>query len=213
MHKLLAAALLVSAAASLQDALREIAPRGVTFNFAASGTLARQIEAGAPVDVFLSADERTMDALELKHLVIDRRSILSNTLVVVSNERITRPEDLARLRAVAIGEPGIVPAGTYAKAWLDKRHIRANLIPTANVRAALAAVESGNVDAAIVYRTDARIAKKVRIAFEVVDGPPISYSVAVVAASKQRAAARQFLDSLRSPAAVKILTRYGFIVK
>ena len=212
MHRLLAAALLVSAAASLQDALHEIAP-GVTFNFAASGTLARQIEAGAPVDVFLSADEWTMDELARNHLVADRRSILSNTLVVVSNERITRPEDLARLRAVAIGEPGIVPAGTYAKAWLDKRHIRANLIPTANVRAALAAVESGNVDAAIVYRTDARISKKVRIAFEVVDGPPISYAAAVVAASKQRAAARQFLDSLRSPAAVKIFRRYGFIVK
>ena len=213
MHRLLAAALLVSAAASLQDALRDIAPRGITFNFGASGTLARQIEAGAPADVFLSADERTMDTLERKHLVVDRRSILSNELVVVSNERIARAEDLAKLKAVAIGEPGIVPAGTYAKAWLDKRHIRANLVPTANVRAALAAVESGNVDAAIVYRSDARIAKKVRVAFEIKDGPPISYSAAVVASSKQRTAARRFLDSLRTPAAVKIFQRYGFVVK
>ena len=213
MHKLLAAALLVSAAASLQDVLHEIAPGGVTFNFGASGTLARQIEAGAPVDVFLSADERTMDALEARHLVVARRSILSNELVVVSNVPITRAEDLSRLHAVAIGEPGIVPAGTYAKEWLDKRHIRANLIPTANVRAALAAVESGNVDAAIVYRTDARMGKRVHVAFVITDGPPVSYSAAVVAASSQRAAAKRFLDSLRSPAAVKTFARYGFIVK
>lgn len=213
MHKLLAAALLVSAAASLQDALHDIAPRGVTFNFGASGTLARQIEAGAPVDVFLSADERTMDMLAARHLVTGRRSILSNQLVVVSNVPITRAEDLSRLRAVAIGEPGIVPAGTYAQEWLDRRHIHANLIPTANVRAALAAVESGNVDAAIVYRTDARIAKRAHIAFVITDGPPISYSAAVVASSKQREAAKRFLDSLRAPAAVKIFERYGFIVK
>ena len=212
MHRLLAAALLVSAAASLQDVLHDVAPRGVTFNFGASGTLARQIEEGAPVDVFLSADEATMDRLQQRHLVTARRSILSNELVVVVPLG-SKAHDFAHFRSVAIGEPGVVPAGTYAKMWLDAHRVKVNLIPTANVRAALAAVESGNVDAAIVYRTDARISKKVRVAIEIRDGPPISYSAAVVASSKQQTAARQFLDSLRAPAAASIFRRYGFIVK
>jgi molybdate transport system substrate-binding protein len=229
-----AATLSVSAAASLRDALHEIgavyekqSSDTFLFNFGASSTLARQIQEGAPADVFISADELKMDQLQGRGLVVktSRRSLLSNTLVIIvptdSKLKITSVGDLAggAVSNVAVAEPSTVPAGIYAKEYLRKFHvwdkITQKLIPTDNVRAALAAVESGNAATGIVYKTDALISKGVRIAFEVpaAEGPEISYPAAVMADSKQQAAAQCFLDYLLSAPAQEIFRRYGFLVK
>jgi molybdate transport system substrate-binding protein len=228
-----AADLQVFAAASLTDALREIsAEYGKTsgdkpvLNLGASSTLARQIQEGAPADLFLSADEAKMDSLEKRRLLLagTRRSVLSNTLVVVvpgdSSLRISGPADLAApsIRALALAEPQSVPAGIYAREYLKRKGLWPKVIdrvvPTENVRAALAAVESGNVDAGIVYKTDAGISKKIRIAYEVpkAEAPDISYPFAVLAASERKEAARRFLDFLVSPPSLAIFRKYGFLV-
>ncbi len=229
----LAANLRVSAASSLTDALHDIAALyqrdthdTLLFDFGASSTLARQIAEGAPSDVFLSADELKMDQLQQRGYVVkaSRRSILTNTLVIIvpsdSNLKINGPTDLAdnAISTIAVAEPQSVPAGIYAKEYLRKNHvwdrIKDKLIPTENVRAALAAVESGNVQAGIVYRTDALISRSVRIAFEVpvAEGPKISYPVAIVGDSKQKAAAQKFIDFLQSPPAQEVFRKYGFII-
>jgi molybdate transport system substrate-binding protein len=223
----------VFAAASLTDALGELAAayqkdsgETVLLNAGASSTLARQIQEGAPADLFLSADEEKMDGLEKRGLLLagTRRSILANTLVIVvpadSTLRIAAPADLAapRVRALALAEPQSVPAGIYARRYLEGRglweRVRDKVIPTENVRGALAAVESGNADAGIVYKTDAGISKKVRIAYEVprAEGPAISYPFAVVAATRRPQAARRFLAWLESPAALAVFQRYGFLL-
>jgi molybdate transport system substrate-binding protein len=228
-----AAEIQVFAAASLTDALQEIATTyekesgdKVLLNLAASSALARQIQEGAPADLFFSADEAKMDGLEKKGLVLKgtRKSLLSNTLVIVvlsdSNLKISSANDLAtsRVRALALAEPQSVPAGIYAKEYLRSKKVWGKVIdkvvPTENVRAALAAVESGNVDAGIVYKTDAQISKKVKIAFEVqaADGPKISYPLAVMAESKQQEAAQKLLAYLESPAALDVFRRYGFLI-
>jgi molybdate transport system substrate-binding protein len=226
--------ILVFAAASLTNALREIgiswersAGVGVTFNFGASSLLARQIREGAPADLFLSADEAQMDGLEKAGLVEPgtRRSILSNTLVIVVPEdsalRIASERDLARpgVERIALAEPTSVPAGVYSKKFFERVGIwdalAPKVVPTENVRATLAAVESGNVDAGIVYRTDALVSKMVKIAFEVplAEGPAISYPFALVKGAPQEAATRRFLEHLRSPAARAVFSRHGFLVK
>jgi molybdate transport system substrate-binding protein len=228
-----AAELSVFAAASLSDALREISAlyikKGgdrIVLNLGASSMLARQIQEGAPADLFLSADEEKMNGLEKRKLLLPgtRRSVLSNTLVVVVPEdstlKITGPKDLASpsIRALALAEPQSVPAGIYAKEYLRKQGVWSKVIdrvvPTENVRAALAAVESGNVDAGIVYKTDAQIAKRVRVAWEVprAEGPAISYPFAVLAGSSRPEAARKFLAFLESPPAIAVFRRYGFLI-
>lgn len=228
-----AADLNVFAAASLTDALREIKAAyekesgdRLSLSLGASSTLARQIQEGAPADLFLSADEAKMDSLEKRNLVLagTRKSVLSNTLVIVvpvdSGLPVASPADLAgpRVRALALAEPRSVPAGIYAQEYLRKvklwEKVSGRVIPTENVRAALAAVESGNVDAAIVYKTDARISKKVRIAYEVPreEGPVISYPFAVVSESRNPEAARRFLRYLESPAALAVFRKLGFVV-
>jgi molybdate transport system substrate-binding protein len=233
-----AAEVSVFAAASLTDALQEIATAyegqsgdKVLLNLAASSTLARQIQEGAPADLFFSADEAKMDSLEKQGLILKetRKSLLSNTLVIVipadSNLKIGSAKDLAtpKVRALALAEPQSVPAGIYAKEYLRSQKLWSKvidkIIPTENVRAALSAVESGNVDAGIVYKTDAGISKKVKIAYEVAvaEGPKISYPIAVLAGAgqagiKQQAAARKFLAYLESPAALDVFRRYGFLV-
>jgi molybdate transport system substrate-binding protein len=227
------AEVIVFAAASLTDALQEIGAAyeqqsgdKVVLNLGASSILARQIQEGAPADLFFSADEAKMDSLEKQGLVLKetRRSLLSNTLVVVvpvdSSLKIGSAQDLAtpKVRSLALAERQSVPAGIYAKEYLRSRKLWSKLIdrvvPTENVRGTLAAVESGNVDAGVVYKTDAGISKKVRIAYEVpaAEGPKISYSAAVMARSGQPAAARRFLRYLESPAALAVFRRYGFLV-
>ena len=227
-----AATVLVFAAASLTESLQEIAAAyekqsgdKIVFNFAASGTLARQIEEGAPADIFFSADEAKADALEKKGLLVKetRKSLLGNSLVIVTppdSAAIQSPSDLtnAAVKRVALGDPRIVPAGTYAKAYLEKSGLWAGVepkvVPCENVRAVLAAVESGNVDAGVVYKTDAAISKKVKVAFEVpaADGPKISYPAALVANAPQPDAAKKFLGCLTGSEADAVFARHGFIV-
>ncbi len=228
-----AATVMVFAAASLTESLKEIATGYekqtgdvVVFNFAASGPLARQIEEGAPADVFFSADEARMDALEKKGLILQatRQSRLSNRLVIVaatdSPASIATGADLAlpTVKRLALGDPKTVPAGTYARTYLEKQGLWADLerrvVPCESVRAVLAAVEAGNVDAGIVYKTDAAISKKVKVVFEVPaqDGPRISYPVALVKEAKQPEAARKFLTYLAGPEAAAIFTRRAFVL-
>lgn len=244
MRKLIAIALLfattslhaaevhVFAAASLTDALRELAESyeeasgdKVIFNFGASSTLARQIEEGAPADLFLSADEAKMDALEARGRIDadSRASVLSNTLVVVvprdAKARVSSPAQLVNVDSLALAEPSSVPAGIYAKKYLQNvgvwGRIESKVIPTENVRAALAAVESGNADAAIVYRTDARVSTKVRIAYEVppAQTPRISYPFALVKDAPNAEAAAKLLAHLRSREARAIFAKHGFVVR
>lgn len=211
-----AAEVRVFAAVSLTEALEEIAAGytrdQIVFHFGASSLLARQVEQGAPADLFLSADEVRMNALAKKGLIRMRVSVLSNTLVVVG-------APLAHARSIALAEPSSVPAGVYARAWLQKigmwERIAPKVIPTENVRAALAAVESGNVDAAIVYKTDARIAKRARVVFEVprAQGPPISYPFALLRDAENRDGAMRFLQHLRSKTALRIFAKHGFIIQ
>ena len=204
------AGITVFAATSLTDALTEIGRayeretnERVTFNFAASSVLARQIENGAPADVFLSADERSMDRVK----TIERASVLSNTLVIVGDD-IASPRDLIGM-SVALGDPASVPAGVYAREYLTRiglwKDVAPHVIPTENVRAALAAVRAGNAQAAIVYKTDAR---GIPIAYEIRDGPRISYPFAVVSEK-----GRRFFAYLRSKPALDVFARHGFLIR
>jgi len=223
----------VSAAASLTDVLQAIGGDyeketgdKIIFNFAGSSVLERQIEAGVPADVFFSADEAKMDTLEDHGLITigTRKSLLSNALVIVVEKagsvQIKDARDLANpdVKKVALAEPSSVPAGVYAKAYLEKlglwAAISGKIVPTENVRAALAAVESGNVEAGFVFKTDAAISKKVRIAYEVTaaEGPKISYPVAIVKDSEHAEAARHFVEYLSGAKAKGEFEKFGFIV-
>jgi len=224
----------VFAAASLTDALKEIAADykkatgdDIVFNFAASSTLDLQIKAGAPADLFFSADEAKMNDLEKQGLVEKdtRKDLLSNSLVIVvpadSSVTMTSAADIAdpKIQKIALGQPQSVPAGIYAKEYLTRigiwDKVQSRIIPSESVRTALAAVETGNVDAAIVYKTDALHSKKVKVALEVpaADGPAITYPIALVQDSKHAAAAKKFLDYLSQPSSLKTFEKYGFIAK
>ncbi len=228
-----AAELTVQAAASLSDALKEIGAAyekesgdKVQFNFGASSMLARQIEEGAPADLFFSADEAKMDGLEKKSLLLEgtRRSLLSNVLViVVANDAKLVPKtaaDLAKpeFRKIALAEPQTVPAGIYAREYLQKMGlwdgVKEKVVPTENVRAALAAVESGNVEAGFVYKTDSMISKKVKIAVEIsgAEAPRISYPLAVLKNSKEPERAKKFAEYLAGPMARAVFEKFGFIL-
>ena len=222
--------LLVFGAASLTESLQEIgrdfeAKTGqkVDFSFASSSDLERQIEAGAPADVFFSADTAKMDALEKAGLVrkSDRREFLSNTLVVVapkeSKATITSAKDLTALPKIALADPASVPAGIYAKKWLTAAGVwdalAPKVVPTLDVRAALAAVAGGDIPAGIVYRTDAATSKDVRIAFTVTNGPPVRYSLAPLTGSKQPRAAAAFVAFVDSREGRAVFERRGFLVR
>ena len=225
--------LMVFAASSLTDALKEIGARyeqtsrdHVTFNFESSSTLARQIAAGAPADVFFSADEAKMDQVQEKGFIVGatRKSILSNTLVIVAEKNsplnITSPDQLAEksVGRIALADPKAVPAGIYAKSYLEKLglwdRVEQKIVPTENVRAALAAVETGNVDAGFVYKTDAAISKKVRVLYTVAADrcPSITYPAAVVKGTRNEKGALDFLKYLESRDAAAIFEKYGFVV-
>jgi len=221
--------LLVFAAASLTDALEEAAQdyakatgNKVLFNFGASSLLARQIQEGARADIFVSADEEKMDVLQSRGLLREetRRSLLSNALVIVVEREkgvaLRTPADLKLARRVAIAEPATVPAGIYAKRHLEELGLwgELNILPTGNVRGALLAVESGNAEAGIVYKTDAAMGQKVRVAYEF---PPhaqikISYCTAVLKESPNPEAGQAFLRHLRSEAGGKVFKKHGFVV-
>ena len=204
----------VFAAASLTDALKEIGATyekatgdKIIFNFAASNTLEMQIKAGAPADIFFSADEAKMDDLENRRhrQVPTRQDLLSNSLVIIvpsdSTATLTSAKELAdpKFKKIALGQPDSVPAGIYAKEYLQKigiwDQISARIIPCESVRAALAAVETGNVDAGIVYKTDALHSKKAKIAYEVpiAEGPAIEYPLALVTRREGRGGGQNVL--------------------
>jgi len=222
--------ILVFGAASLTESLQALARpfeastgTRVAFSFASSSALARQIEAGAPADVFFSADTAKMDAVERAGLVrpAGRREFLSNVLVVVvpsdSTAKIASAKDLAALPKLALADPAAVPAGIYAKEWLTREGVwtalQAKVIPMLDVRAALASVGGGDVAAGVVYRTDAAVSRNVRIAYTVSNGPAIIYSVAPIADSKHPAAAANFVAFLASPAGRAVFERRGFLVR
>ena len=221
--------ILVFGAASLTESLQELGKAyeeksgvPVRFSFGASSDLARQIKAGAPADLFFSADTLKMDDLEKERLVrkADRREFLSNRLVVVvpvgAASAPSNAAELAKLPRVAIADPQAVPAGLYAKKWLDAlglwKEIEPKVVPTLDVRAALAAVETEAAPAAVVYATDAAISKKVRVAFAVEKGSEITYSLARVAASKNSGAAA-FVDFVSGPAGRAAFEKRGFLVR
>ena len=231
-NEIRAATVTVFASASLTDSLKQIATDyektsgdKIIFNFAASGMLSRQIEAGAPADIFFSADETKADALEKKGLLVSgtRKSLLGNTLVIVTpGDAVTihSPADLtnAAIQHIALGELKTVPCGTYAKACLEKFSlwpaVESKVVPCESVRAVLAAVESGNVDAGFVYKTDAAISKKVKVAYEVpaADAPKISYPLALLKDAPQPDAAKNFITFLDSNAATAVFKQFGFTV-
>jgi molybdate transport system substrate-binding protein len=221
--------LLVSAAASLTDALKEIGAKfekesntKVVFNFGASSMLARQIEEGAPADVFFSADEAQMNRLQNKIAPATRCDLLTNVLVVIarkdSAQNLTELSDLAKpeVARIVIADPQGVPAGVYAKEVLTKAklwdRIEPKVAPVENVRAALAVVEAGNADTGFVYKTDAMISAKVRIVLEipVEFAPKIVYPAAIVAGSPHQDQAQRFLAFLKTEEAGQIFRRLGF---
>lgn len=224
--------LVVLAAASLTDALNEIGPafttathRGVKLSYAASSALARQIEAGAPADVFMSADTDWMDYLQTRRLIdtASRRNVLGNRLVLISPADSTVNIDikphfgLARLLGsgrLATGNPDSVPVGKYARIALTNlgvwSEVQDRIAPADNVRAALALVARGEAPLGIVYRTDALVEKKVRIVaeFPASSHEPIIYPVATT--SHPQAGAADFVKFLLSPAARAVFAKYGF---
>ena len=226
-----AADLTVSAAASLTNAFTEIGAAftaanpatKVQFNFGASGALLQQIAKGAPVDVFASADEETMNQAEQQGLVKTgtRRNFVSNALVViVPSDAASTPKTLAELdvpaiKRVAIGVPASVPVGRYTKAVLEKAKlwpaIEAKMIGAQSVRQALDYVARGEVDAGFVYATDAALMPdKVKVALTVPTETPVLYPIAPIAASTNVAAAQSFVDYVASAPAQAVLARYGF---
>jgi molybdate transport system substrate-binding protein len=226
--------IVVYAATSLRDVLRELAPdveaatgSRLVFNLGASNDLARQIVAANEADVFFSADEAWMDHVAEAGLLdaSSRRSPLSNRLVVVvaaaSGLRLLQAEDLAApaVRRLSLAQPDAVPAGKYARAWLERRGLWASLsgriVPALDVRAALAAVEFGGADAGIVYRTDAAISKRARVAFEVPEneGPAISYALTALRDRPRLELARAVVARLCAPEAGPVYERFGFVFR
>jgi molybdate transport system substrate-binding protein len=177
---------LVSAAASLTDVLNKIgssyqskSKHTVNFNFGPSSGLARQIDEGAPADLFFSADLQQMDNLDHKGRLEPgtRKNLLSNQLVMIvpadSRLSLSSPRDLlkADVKRIALAEPSSVPVGVYSKKYLADagfwNNVEAKVVPVQDVRATLASVESGNVEAGFVYKTDAAMSTKVKIVYEV----------------------------------------------
>ncbi len=222
--------LTVSAAASLQGALGEVEaayfaghPK-VDFrnNFGSSGTLAREIEQGAPVDVFLSAAAKPMDDLESRGLITTgtQKNILRNSLVLIAPPD-SELQNLAGLadrstKLIAIGDPASVPAGQYAQQTLNALHlsdqVKGKLVLGKDVRQVLTYVETGDADAGFVYATDARISGRVRVVATVPESAhaPIVYPAAVVKTSANQEAARTFVEFLGGPEAKAIFTRNGY---
>lgn len=222
--------LTVSAAASLTDALGELERAyeaehpyvKLDFNFGASGALQRQIEQGAPADLFLSASSPNMQAL-LDGGLIDaayETDWLTNTLVAVvpTDSTVAKIEDLRRadVKTIAIGMPDSVPAGKYAQEALAHaglwEPLQGKLVQGKDVRQVLQYAETGNADAGFVYKTDALTSNRVKIAFDVDPAgySPIRYPIGVVKATGHAGAARDFYAYLQTPEALKLLSRYGF---
>ncbi|MEP2776737.1 MAG: molybdate ABC transporter substrate-binding protein [Luteolibacter sp.] len=223
--------LTIGSAISLSDAVTEITAAyekrsgsKVRTTFSGTNVIARQIEAGAPIDVFISADTATLEALVKRKLISEStiRTIATNQLVVVvpvgSETTLKSPCDLLSLKRIAIADPASVPAGIYAKNWLTAENLWPQLQPKTialqNVRAALIAAETWNADAAIVYRSDAASSDRVKSIFTAPMDKTgsIEYPAAIVSASTRKDEALAFLDFIVSEEAGRMLTRHGFTV-
>jgi len=226
-----AADLTVSAAASLTNAFKDIAPlfeaahpgTQVRLNFAASGVLLQQIAKGAPADVFASADQETMDQAQAQNLVkpAQRRDFVSNSLVViVPTASANTPKAVADLTQpaygkIAIGLHASVPVGRYTKGVLEGANlwgaIEPKMVGATNVRQALDYVQRAEVDAGFVYSTDAALmADKVKVALTVPTPRPILYPVAPLPAGPNAAMGEKFVEFLFTPPAQAVLAKYGF---
>lgn len=227
----LAGDLTVSAASSLTHAFKDIAQNyqaryadaRVQLNFGASGALLQQIAKGAPVDVFASADQETMNQAQKQGLVAagERHDFARNELVLItpldSKLVIKQLSDLNQpaVARVAIGNPASVPVGRYTQQALEVARLwtalQARAIGTQNVRQSLDYVARGEVDAGFVYATDAAIMKdKVRVVMQVPLETPILYPMARISASTHAVEAQRFMDYVRSPAAQAVLANHGF---
>ncbi|MEG3922433.1 molybdate ABC transporter substrate-binding protein [Microcoleus sp. T3_A4] len=221
----------VSAAISLSKALGEIKtvyqssnPNfTITYNFGGSGALEQQIQQGAPVDVFFSAATNPMDALQQSNLLINdtRHNLLTNRLVLITPKNGVALSDFkqltdARIKKIAIGEPKSVPVGQYAQEMLNKlglwQQVQPKLVLGNNVRQVLTFVESGNVDAGIVYATDATASDKVTVRVTAAENlhSPIVYPLAVIRNSRNPAAAKAFVDFLAGDRSKIVFQKYGF---
>lgn len=227
--------IIVSAAASLTDAMNElivayqkVAPDvKVTPTYGSSGSLQKQIEQGAPADLFFSAAPKQMNALQQQGLIATetRVDLLENSVVLIvpkgNKIGLTKFEELAtpKVKQIALGEPTSVPVGQYSEdifknlALLDA--VKGKAVYAKDVRQVLTYVEMGEVDAGIVYATDATISDKVQVVAVAAAGShaPIVYPAAVVKASTNPKAAGAFLQWLKSPAAKTVFQKYGFVTK
>jgi molybdate transport system substrate-binding protein len=223
----------MSAAISLQKPLTELARSyqdrhpgaKISFNFGASGSLQRQIEQGAPVDLYMSAATKQMDDLEKKSLILKetRQDLVINKLVLVvpvhSANRVRSFADLTdpTVSTISMGEPETVPAGMYAlealKALGIWEQVKGKTVLGKDVRTVLTYVETGNVEAGIVYATDAAVSSKVKIVAEVPQASyqPILYPAAVLKQSKNGLLASDFLRFLSGPEAQIVFEKYGFV--
>lgn len=225
--------IIVSAAASLQEVMNEIVREyaedkkdvKIIMNFGSSGTLQNQIEQGAPVDVFISAGKRQMDVLETKSLLLanTRIDLLGNEMVLITakdNNMLSSLDDLTKpeLKQIAIGTPETVPAGKYAKEALVSLGYWDSLAPkyvfAKDVKQVLAYVETGNAEAGIAYLSDSRTSDKVKVVLAIPPDThdPIIYPASVIADTKQKEAAKDFLQYLQGSEAEKIFVKYGFKV-
>ncbi len=223
--------LTVSAAASVQNAMQDVQAAyqaaepdvTITYNFGSSGSLAQQIAQGAPVDIFLSASKQWMDNLEEQEQILDgsRQDLMLNTLVLIRPRDKTEITDFSdfgtdKVSKLAMGEPESVPAGQYAQEVLTSMNmfeaLQPKLVFGKDVRQVLSYVETGNVDAGLVYATDAKLSEQVQVvATAPVDShSPIVYPIGVVADSENAKAAQDFVDFLSSDPATTIFEAYGF---
>ncbi len=222
----------ISAAVSLKDALEEIQKNyeaknpaiKLIYNLGASGALQKQIEQGAPADIFMSAAAQQMNDLEAENLVnkATRKNLVENKLVIIvpkaSTIAITSYEDLTKdeVQKISLGETASVPAGQYAQEVLKKLGIwdkvKDKAVLAKDVRTVLTYVETGNVEAGIVYKTDALSSDKVKVVATAPEGShqPIVYPVAVLSGTKQQQAAEDFLTYLSTPESKAIFEKYGF---
>ncbi|UPM53642.1 molybdate ABC transporter substrate-binding protein [Gottfriedia acidiceleris] len=222
--------LTISAAASLQDALNDIKANfekanpnvKINLNFGASGALQQQISQGAPVDLFFSAAEDKFNNL-VQDGLIDKsqgKDVVGNELVLVvpkdTKKEINSFEDLTKADKISIGTPEAVPAGQYGKETLENLHvwkvIKGRVVYGKDVRQVLSYVETNNVDAGIVYKTDALTSTKVKIVSTAAENThdPIIYPLGVIKNSKQPKEAKKFYEYLQNDESMKILEKYGF---
>ncbi|NMM62319.1 molybdate ABC transporter substrate-binding protein [Clostridium sp. P21] len=220
----------ISAAASLKESLTEIQPKfekdnniKLTFNFGASGTLQKQIEQGAPSDVFISAGKQQMDKLESENLIDkdSRKNLLNNKLVLIVSkdykDKIKSTSDLVNISAkIAMGEPTVVPAGQYGKESLEKLNLmdklKDKIVYAKDVKQVVQYVENGEAAAGIVYKSDATVLKNSSIAEVISESShkQIVYPEAIVTASKEKESAKKFLDYLTKDSSKESFKKYGF---